>query len=162
MNREPISVALFNLLSGITFNDGTAQTFVTKSRRARIYGNADIGQQPAFFLIAPTEQDHQEEMALTEYRLHYIALVYFQAPEDVNALPYPDTTFNAILAAFETALPVNGARQDLRGNSGTGDGPVTGPANVINAWIEGTVDKVGGIESNQCALIVPITVLAGI
>jgi hypothetical protein len=160
MNREPISVALFNLLSGLTYNDGVARTFVTKSRRPRVYGDADLGEQPAFYLAAPNEGDQQPDMSLTEYRLHYVALIYFQAPSDWNATPYPDTTFNAILQAIEAALPVVGGQQDLRNYAPAA--PFTWPTNVVNAWVEGTVDKVGGILDEQCALLVPITVLAGI
>lgn len=159
MNREPISIAIYNLLSGITFNDGTPQQFATKSRRAKIYGNTDIGAQPAFFLIAPDENDAQPDMGLTEYHLHYVCLIYFTAPEDLTAAPLPDTTFNAILTAIEAVLPVNSSLQDLRGTPAAN---FTWPRNVINVWIDGKVEKVGGILDTQCALIVPITVLAGI
>jgi hypothetical protein len=162
VNREPISLALFNLLSGLSYNDGTVHTFVTASRRPKVYGDADIGEQPAFFLAAPHESDQQPDMALTEYRLHYVALVYFQAPSDLNAAPCPDTTFNAILLAMEAALGTPGGEriQNMQLIGGTpANPPVT---NVVNCWIEGTIDKVGGILDQQCALIVPITVLAGI
>ena len=31
------------------------------------------------FLIAPSENDQQPDMALTEYKLNYLCLVYFKA-----------------------------------------------------------------------------------
>jgi hypothetical protein len=160
VNREPIAVALFNLLKGITYNDGTSHTFATASRRAKIEANSDIGEQPAFYLIANEEQNTQEDMGLTLYRyLKYVALFYFKASDDWNSPPLPDTTINAILQAVETALPVNGSLQDLRGAPGAN---YTWPNNVINVWIEGTIVKVGGIVDSQCAVLVPIVVLCGI
>jgi hypothetical protein len=33
---------------------------------------------------------------------------------------------------------------------------------VINAWIEGDVGFDGGVQDQQCAMVIPIRVLAGV
>lgn len=156
MNREPIAQALFTLLAG-------AYQWQTKSRQAKMWTSSD--PQPAMYQIAPEEGDSQSEMALTEYRLRYICLVYFHAdpaPDGSAAHPYPDTVINAMLQAIEAVLgtPTGERMQNMR----TIGGPAANPpvTNVINCWIDGKIDKDSGILDQQCAILVPITVLCGI
>ena len=164
MNREPIAQALFTLLAG-------AYPWATKSRQAKIWTSSD--PQPAMYQIAPGEGDSQPEMALTEYRLNYLCLVYFKAdpsPDGSAAHPFPDTVINAILQAIESKLgtPSGERVQNLQV---VGQQPVVTPGhavaptpvtNVINCWIEGRIDKDSGILDSQCAILIPIVVLCGI
>jgi hypothetical protein len=164
VNREPIANALFGLLS-------SAYGWKTKSRQAQIWSN--VPNQPAMFLIAPSEGDNQSDMALTEYKLKYMCLVYFEAdpaPDGTGAHPYPDTVINAILQAIEANLgtPTGERVQNLQV---VGQQPVILPGhsvaptpvtNVINVWIDGVIDKDSGILDQQCAILIPITVLCGV
>ena len=143
MNREPISQALFALLA-------SAYPWQSYSRQAKIFPNADV--QPVMYLIAPSEVDNQPEMALTEYKLHYLCLIYFigdQTPDGSAAHPYPDTVINAMIGAIEAKLgtPTGERVQNMQV---VGQQPVIAPGNaaaptpvtnVINCWIEGAVYK---------------------
>jgi hypothetical protein len=164
VNREPIAQALFGILAG-------AYPWVTKSRQAKIWSNSI--PQPAMYLIAPSEGDHQEDMALTVYKLNYLCLVYFQAdpaPDGSVTHPYPDTVINAMIGAIEAKLgtptgertidmQIVGQQPTIPAGHVVAPTPVT---NVINAWIDGRIDKDSGILDQQCAILIPITVLAGV
>jgi hypothetical protein len=164
VNREPIAQALFTILAG-------AYPWQTKSRQGQIWSN--VAEQPAMFLIAPSENDQQPEMALTEYKLNYLCLVYFKAdpaPDGSAAHPYPDTVINAMIGAIEAKLgtPTGERVQNMQV---VGQQPVIAPGNaaaptpvtnVINCWIDGRIDKDSGILDNQAAILLPIVVLCGI
>lgn len=164
MNREPIAQALFSILAG-------AYAWQTKSRQAQIWSN--VANQPAMFLIAPSEGDAQPDMALTEYRLNYLCLVYFKAdpaPDGSQAHPYPDTVINAMIGAIEAKLgtPTGERVQNMQvvgQQPSIAAGGTVAPTlvtNVINCWIDGKIDKDSGILDQQCAILIPILVVCGI
>jgi len=58
-------------------------------------------------LIAPSENDQQPEMALTEYKLNYLWPRVLQGRPGAGcsaAHPYPDTVINAMIGAIEAKL----------------------------------------------------------
>lgn len=141
MNREPISVALFSTLQ-------SCYSWSTASRKGQIWSSG--APQPAMYLIAWAESDHQDDMALTKYTLKYMCLVYFQIDTDPSS-PCAETQMNVILAAIEAVLGIPGGERNNLGIS-----------NVINAWIDGELMKDTGILDSQCAIVIPISVLCGI
>jgi len=163
MNREPISQALFTILAG-------AYPWKSCSRQAKIFPNADV--QPVMYLIAPDEVDNQPDMALTDYELHYVCLIYFigDPSPDGSAHPFPDTVINGIIQAIEAKLgtPTGERVQNMQvvgqqpSIAAGGTAQPTLVTNVINCYIKGTIYKDSAILSQQGSIEIPITVLAGI
>jgi hypothetical protein len=149
--REAISVALFNLLKGITF--GSPPTpFQLAARAGRMWDAIPSGSQPAMFLFQVGETATQRtNIALYKWEMEFWCLIYLQA--DAAARDTTDVTeetqMNAIMDALEKALqPIPGEKQTLGGL-------------VNNVWIEGQVIFDTGIIDQQCAIIIPLKVQTG-
>lgn len=146
VTREAISTALFNLL--VNTKIAGLPAFKSTSRKAKIWSNTNVGDQPAMFLIHSGEEAVQNKAyGITKWHLHFDILIY--ARVDASPAATPDTTINTLLDAIDTQIRgTQGERQTLGGV-------------VHHAWIEGQILIDTGILDQQIAILVPVKILMG-
>ena len=147
--REDIAVALFNLISEITFaNPIMGQTtWQTASRRLKLWGDVNPTDQPAVYVVEHEEKDEINGRGLPPRRyMNFAIFAYFTLGDDTTI---GGTFVNYIVDAIEAALTPN----DVPGNIQNLDG--------LAYWcrIEGKIFKDPGDIDNQGMVIVPVLVL---
>lgn len=146
-SREQVASALFSAIQGMAFASpiNGATTWVTTSRRLRLWGSVSSNQQPAAFLVSHSEDDSYRGLGLQRIRLHYSVFCYSRT-DDPAAVG--DTDLNTMLSAFQTLFPVT---EDSTGQNTLG-------RLVYWVRIEGRVFKDPGDIDSQTLLIVPLVV----
>lgn len=140
MNREAIYSALFALAS-------SSASFVTRSRRLRLWSSVPPGDKPALFLSERGEHvAHASEAVPETVTLHAEFYIYTDAAQDQTATPA--STLNALLDALDTAL---------RPDALTGKQTLGGL--VSHCWIEGRILKDPGDLDGSGIAVVPVKIL---
>ena len=140
-SREAIMTALFALVSGST-------SFVTASRRLRLWGDVSAGEKPAIFQYEKDDEYKGADRHLPPTVTMNVDLYVYTAP-GMDSGVTPISILNPLLDAIDAALApsrVTG-RQTLGGL-------------VSHCWIDGKIMKdPGDIDGDGVALI-PIKILA--
>jgi hypothetical protein len=145
VNREPIYVALFDLLS-----EALGDTLTTIGRRH--IPSPPPEMQPALFICGVREsEDPHPRLAGGKLTLDVIMFLYVWG-SGINEVPGQETvltstTINQILLAIGTAIGVPvGQSQTLGGL-------------VQHCWIQGNTDIDPGIFGQQAVAVIPVKIL---
>lgn len=150
MNREPIFQALFALTNNLTWGTPTPRTFVTRSRRVKLFSDVPTEQQPALYQAEHDEVTSQVSNMPYKWVLKAEWVIYQATGFDPNAVPAIEN--NLILDAIQAALapaiadPGYPKRNTLGGL-------------VHHCYIDGSVFKDPGDIDNQGMMVVPILML---
>ncbi len=140
MNREAIYTALFNLVVA-------SASFVTASRRLKLWTDVNASQKPAIFIAQRGESYHQgSEATPQKVTLKADIFIYTNAGKDPNVVPA--TQINSLVDAVDAALagsPVTG-QQTLGGL-------------VSHCWIEGDIVIDPGDMDGDGVAMIPIRIL---
>jgi hypothetical protein len=126
-------------------------SYAVYSRGAVLPSQADA--QPALYLHSPRENTAQEFFGMTGYTLDFVALTYARIATSPTAPSDSEAILNSIVDSIDNAM------RPARVGPGI---PQTLGGLVLQAWIDGTVDRVGGIRDSQIVVVIPIKVLTGL
>ncbi len=144
--RSQAAIALFNLVSTITWGEG--QAFVTKDRRLRHFSKVSRDEQPAIFQGEHNETIGQITRMPSKVIMDLSLVIYHQASLDPSVIgaDYNSAIIEAILFAL-APLPGTGDRQSLGGI-------------VHHCWVEGSIFKEpGDDETHQGMLVIPVRIM---
>ena len=150
-STNDIFQALFALAANVTWTgiDGNPASFVTMSRRVKLFGDVASQEQPALFQAEHDEAWTQKTGLPYRRELHCHWIVYTSPGRDSSVdAPPPSIEVNNIFDAIRAAVtPVTGPRLTLGGR-------------VHHCWIEGTLFKDAGDIDGQGLIMVPFKILA--
>lgn len=149
VTREQIMTALFKLVSGATWIQGssTVPCFKLTSRRLQLWNTVTPAQRPALFMAEHEEhQTHDKpEIPMPLRELDVELFIYI----DSTNLKSPISVLNNLMDAIEKALqPDNWITMSL-----------TLGGLVSHCWIEGKVLKDPGDLDNDGLMMVPIHIV---
>lgn len=151
-NREAVFTALFALVSEVTWGASPKiKTFITKSRRVKLFSEVDAKQQPACFQAEHLEVNMQKSNLPYKRTWGAQWIIYQAVGNDKGGTPTIEN--NLILDAVELVLapkPSDPGFLDQRNTLG---------GLVYHCFIDGTTFKDPGDIDNQGMLVVPITLL---
>jgi len=146
-SRETILGAIFAKIQGMSFSSpiNGSSTWVTASRRLRLWGDVPSDQQPAAFLVEHREVDEWTHLGTVRRKLDGLALWAYARTDDPMAIG--GTYINMMLESLETAF----APDAMNGQCTLGG---------LVYWIrqEGRIFKDPGDIDNQAMLICPLVV----
>ena len=141
--REAIYSALFTLVSG-------SASFVTASRRLRMWDQVSQAEKPALFMSQRREIATRQPGGLgTIWELHVDLVVYVQTNPDIATAPA--TLLNPLIDAIQNALVPTGA--DRSQNRQTLGGIVQ------YARIEGDIQLDEGVLGDQGVAVIPVVIV---
>lgn len=147
--RNEVMTLLFNRLVATTFSDPThllpSSTWITTSRRLKLWGDVPKEQQPALYLVEHDEEYNSRNRA-TPRRGELTAHVFAYARADGNLVG--GEIVNIMMDAIESAF----APDD-------GQGTCTLGGKVNWCYIDGRVFKDPGDIDDQILLIVPTRIM---
>jgi hypothetical protein len=144
--REDIYVAFWNVALSAKLRSSGLFPFITYSRRLKHWNNVPASEQPAMFMVQPTQTPEQTKGLPPIWNLHVQLFLYDNCGDDNAAIP--GTRLNNLVDALDDAFcPTPGARQTL-GNL------------VSHCWISGGVQLYEGFEGmmNQSVAIMPFEI----
>lgn len=156
--RKQISDAVFGVFKSVNLstvpNIGAGvTTWKSASKDVDIWTNIDAFDQPYCGLICPEDVgDDPQAFGLTKWVRRYYGLIYFR--RDATPLPegsYFQDTIDGVLDAIDAAFaaPIKGEANTLGGI-------------VADCMIQGTIYVDPGTLDQQCAIVIPISVITGI
>ncbi len=148
--REQVLNALFTQLQNMVFSqliNGQA-TWVTTSRRLKLWGDVPADQQPAAFLVEHEEEDAYRNLGVLRRRLQARVFCYSRT-DDLSSIG--GTDLNVILEAFEKVGFAMYSGEPSHGMNTLG-------GLVYWVRVEGRVFKDPGDLDGQALLIVPLSV----
>lgn len=147
--RNEVIQAVFSRISSQTFVDPgdvmTATTWVTKSRRLKLFSDVPPAAQPAMYVVEHNEQYNGRNRS-TPRRGELTGSVFCYARTDGEQIG--GAIINVMMDAVEAAFAPD-----------NGDGACTLGGIVSWAYIDGQVFKDPGDIDNQAMLIVPFRVM---
>jgi len=157
--REPIMQALFALLSALTWTDGVSgtagYTWVTKSRRIKLFNDVDTAQMPSLFL-AQCRETHEPMPGMgSKITIQVEVHVYVCSPEGVDSSGNeysPGQILNPILDAINSIVPT-------AGKTDPGSGKQTLGGLVQHVVIKGDIQTAEGTLGNKELSLIPIEIL---
>lgn len=164
MITEPIFVNLLTLLAATQLLDGSGNptggpAFVTAGRRLPQVSNVGAVLQPACYIIEGEQDVLEKAIALAKYEIHCAAVILCR--NEGGAQSIASTQLNALRDAFifqmqkrslasdgVTVIPLlAGYRQTLGGV-------------VYHARVKGRMLMNEGLQNNQAAIVMPISILS--
>lgn len=143
INREPIYMALYNLLLGLV----ESESIKTASRRLKHWSDVPAVQQPAIFQVQKGEMPGQIRQLPTKWTLDVDFYVYVNSGDDPTAAA--TELLNPILDDLEALFP-----------SSDEDGPIQTLGGLVShCWISGKIETAEGTLGEQEVAIVPIEIL---
>lgn len=143
ITREPIYLALYNLLLGLIDSEDVK----TVSRRLKHWADTPASEQPAIFIIQRGENPTQVKYLPTKWILDVDLYVYVNSGDDPNAAA--TELLNPILDAIEELFPPSDE-----------DGPIQTLGGLVShCWISGRIETSEGVLGQQEVAIVPIEIL---
>lgn len=143
INREPIYLALYNLLLGLV----ESESIKTASRRLKHWSDTPPPEQPAIFQIQKGEDPGQVRMLPTKWKLDVDLYVYVNSGDDPSAAAAE--LLNPILDDLESLFPTSDE-----------DGPIQTLGGLVShCWISGRIETAEGVLGQQEVAIVPIEIL---
>lgn len=150
-NREDVFSYLFGLTLAISWGTPTARSFVTRSRRVKLFNEVTQEQQPALF---QAEHDEQvDQVSNLPYKQVWMAswLIYQATGFDPDAVPAIEN--NLIIDACQARLA------PLPADPGFSSKRNTLMGRVHHCYISGEVFKDPGDIDNQGMIVIPIKIL---
>lgn len=151
LNREPIFVALFELLKGVKTTDAVGKVVPLKdySRRLKHWNDVDAAAQPCLFQAQGNEFHSTVKPGLTDLvKLSAKVYLYVRSPEP----QVPGTVLNPILDQLQALFPSGKT-------SNPGSGKQTLGGLVEHAMIVGDILTFEGTLGDQEVAIVPLELL---
>ena len=142
-NREDIYSGLFNVVSA-------AASFVTKSRRVRLWGDVTADEQPALFMSQKPEEIIQLKGLPPKHILRADFIIYVKTGEEETTVPA--TILNPLIDAVAATLapPIGHDFYPLVVNGQT----------ISHCWIEGPIETAEGALGSQEVAVIPVKILA--
>jgi hypothetical protein len=163
-DSEVVYQNLFNLLSQTQMLTNRAPNgtpaFTTTSRRLPPANNVSGVQQPALYMLEGEDDIEEKSMALAKEEWHCAAMIFFR--NTGNAESVASTQLNKLRDAVIYQL-----RERTLASDGTtvipllGGGRQTLGGVVFHARPKGRLLKNEGLQNNQGAFVVPISILSG-
>ena len=152
-DREAAYLALFALGQGMSWPStlGDGGSFVTTSRRVKLFNDVGADQRPALFQAEHDETWTQKTGLPYKRQLNAHWIIYIASGKDSMSVPADE--LNAILTAAEVALAPK------PGDPGWPSRNTLGGL-VYHCWIEGEVFKDPGDLDGDGLLMIPFKILA--
>jgi len=149
-SREDLLNAILTRIQLMSFDQpiNGQITWVTTSRRLRLWSDVPSDSQPAAFLVEHEEHDEWRNLGAERRRLNPRIWCYFRTDDPTI---WGGSLINVMLEAFEAQFGMS-----VQQNFSTGQVTLDGQAYFVR--IEGRVFKDPGDIDNQGLLIVPLVV----
>jgi hypothetical protein len=150
VSREDVFSFLYTLTANVTW-DTPARTFITRSRRLKLFNEVSVEQQPALFQVEHDEQ--VDQVTGMPYKQVWNASWMIYQATGMNPEAEPAIENNLILDALMTALapvPRDPGFQSKRN---------TLMGRVHHCYVSGEVFKDPGDIDNQGMMVLPIKIL---
>jgi len=153
MTREDIYTSVYALMATVTWvrADTTTHSFVTMSRRVKLFADVVSAQQPSCFQ-AEHDEDFQQKTNLPYKAMYPVSWIIFQDTSRDTSISGAIEN-NLILDAVERTLAPLPSDPGFRDNRNTLGGK------VYHLYIGGKVFKDPGDIDGQAMLVVPIKIL---
>lgn len=138
--REAIMQALFALVSG-------SASFVTASRRIRLWGDVASGEKPAIFMYERDDNYTNGKNYLPIVEMNVDLYIYIDAGKDLSIAPI--TVLNPLVDAIDAAL----APSKVTGKQTLG-------GLVSHCYIDGKIMKDPGDLDGDGLALIPVKILA--
>lgn len=164
MTTEKIFINLLTLISGTMLLDANGNptstpAFVTTGRRLPQVSNVSQVQQPACYIIEGEQDLLEKAIALAKYEIHCAAVILCR--NEGGAQSIASTQLNALRDAFIFQLQQRGLNPDGTTISSLPGGLRQTLGGVVyHARVKGRMLMNEGLQNNQAAIVMPISILS--